>query len=144
MSETKAIYRVSEHDEQAAFVADVLYRYSSRPDFARPLFFAPMNGAWIGGTGRGGKYALMAKYKAAGMTPGVADILYLQPRGGHPYMAIEMKTPNRRNENNGGLSAEQTEFLQAARACNAFAWVCYGAQEAIEKFDKYMSMEVTA
>lgn len=31
---------MSEHDEQAKFVAEVLFRYANDPTFIRPLFFA--------------------------------------------------------------------------------------------------------
>jgi hypothetical protein len=128
---------MSEHDEQAAFVNHVLWAYAIRADFARPLFFSVPNGAWLGGK----QYAMINKLKAEGLTPGIADILYLQPRGEYAYLAIEMKSKDRRNEKNGGLSNEQSAFLQAAIKAGALAEVCYGADEAIAAFDFYMGFE---
>ena len=57
----------TEHAEQAAFVQQVMYEFSNRSDFIRPLFFAVPNGMVIGGRNR---FALLNKYKAEGFTPG--------------------------------------------------------------------------
>lgn len=124
---------MTEHSEQAAFVAEVLYRYSNRDDFIRPLFFSVPNGAWLGGKN---PHALMAKYKAEGFLPGVADILYLQPRGDWSFLAIEMKAVNRK----GGVSEEQNTFIRAALSAGGLALVCYGTDSAIKAFTKYMEL----
>lgn len=130
---------MSEHTEQVAFVQYVLMQYRTRDDFIRPLFFAVPNGAWLGGKG----FAVMNKLKAEGLTPGVADLLYLQPRGGYACLAIEMKTEKRINEKEGGLSAEQHTFLQAVLSAGGLSEVCYNAQEAIHAFDQYMQFSVS-
>jgi hypothetical protein len=138
MTEPKPTYRTihrSESEEQKAFVAEVLYKYANRPDFFRPLFFAVPNGAWLGGDNR---YALINKYKAEGFTPGVSDILYLQPRGSWVFLAIEMKAVYAKNNYGGGVSDAQRAFLVAAGEAGGLALVAYGADEAIEAFDKYM------
>lgn len=130
---------MSEHDEQAAFVFEVLCRYGNCSDFLRPLFFSVPNGAWLGGRN---PFALMAKYKAEGFTPGVSDILYLQPRGGYAYLAIEMKATNRMVEKDKGISLEQAEFQKAVIRAGGRALVCYGAEAAVEEFIEYMKLEV--
>ena len=125
---------MSEHSEQAAFVSEVLYRYSNRDDFIRPLFFAVPNGAWLGGKN---PYALMNKYRAEGFTKGVADILYLQARGEYHFLALEMKNPK-----NGKVSPAQEEFIEAATNAGGFADVCFGADQAIADFESYMLLEI--
>lgn len=125
---------MSEHDEQAAFVAEVLYRYANNPNFVRGLFFSTFNGAWLGGSKRARGFQ-MFKAKAAGFLPGVADILYLQPRGHFYYLAIEMKTKT------GRLSPEQDQFLTLVKEeGGGCAWVCRGASEAVARFADYMNL----
>jgi hypothetical protein len=128
----------SEHEEQAAFVQWVLQQFRLRDDFRRRLFFSVPNGAWTGGG-----YKQAAKLKREGLTSGVADMLYLQPRGPYPYLAIELKTVDRRGERRGGLSTTQEEFLEQAAGEGACVDVCYGAEEAMVVFTQYMSMEAT-
>lgn len=128
---------MSEHDEQAAFIGAVVATYRLRDDFIRPLFFSVPNGAVLGGN----RFALANKLKNEGMYPGVADVLYLQPRGDYAFFAAEMKTEKRRNERNGGLSDEQTDWLRAAHRVGAYAVVCYSADEAINEFSHYMTLE---
>lgn len=130
---------MSEHTDQAAFVQYVLLTYRNRPDFTRSLFFAVPNGAWLGGKAP----AVMNKMKQEGFLPGVADLLYLQPRGGHIFLAIEMKTMERRNQKNGGMSDDQTIFQAIALAAGALAITCYGPDEAMRVFDDYMNLECT-
>lgn len=128
---------LSEHSEQANFVAEVHYRYRNREDFIPELFFAVPNGMWVAGEG-GRRAALVAKYKQEGMKSGVGDIHYLQPRGSHPYCVIEMKRQDRKATRDGGLSPEQKQYIEAARSAGAFVSVCYGADEAAAAFDQYM------
>ena len=128
----------TEHAEQAAFVQQVMYEFSNRSDFIRPLFFAVPNGMVIGGRNR---FALLNKYKAEGFTPGIADILYLQPRGGYNCLAIEMKSPDLRTAKGGGLTDGQLVFLANLNAAGGRGEVCYGAEEAISVFRNYMEAE---
>lgn len=129
----------TEHQEQAAFFTMVLYKYQHNPAFARPLFFAVPNGAWLGGRRPSN---VMEKMKAEGLTPGVSDILYLQPRGHYSYLCIEMKRSDQSNRKNGGLRDEQIEFLNAASLAGAFFAVCYSADEAERAFDTYMELNL--
>ncbi len=144
MSEQQAVYkapRISEHDEQASFVAEVSMRYASRDDFIPTLLFAVPNGAWLGGAN---PHALMAKYRKEGFRNGVADLIYLQPRGPYSFLCIEMKAQDQRNKRDGGLSEEQATFLAAVSAAGGCADTCYGAEHAMIVFSAYMSEEVRA
>lgn len=129
----------TEHAEQAAFVAQVLYEFGSRSDFIRPLFFSVPNGMVIGGRNR---FALMEKYRAEGFLKGISDILYLQPRGEYNCLAIEMKAPGRKALSGHGLTEEQMLFQIALKEVGGRPWVCYGAEEAIGVFREYMDLEV--
>lgn len=129
----------SEHQEQAAFFTTILYKYQHNPSFARPLLFAVPNGAWLGGRRPAN---VMEKMKAEGLTPGVSDILYLQPRGHYSFLAIEMKRADKRNRKSGGLREDQIEFLNAASLARALFSVCYSAEEAERVFDAYMGFNL--
>ena len=142
MTQRRAAYktaRVSEHEEQALFVEAVKRIYANRDDFIPVLMFAPPNGAWLGGAN---PYALMNKLKAEGFQSGVADLIYLQPRGPYNCLAIEFKAIDKREEKNGGLSEKQMEFLEQLNAAGGCADVCYGAEHALEVFAAYMAEEV--
>jgi hypothetical protein len=129
----------SEHEEQAAFFTLVLLKYQQDPSFARMLFFSVPNGAWLGGSR---PQRVMEKMKAEGFTPGVSDILYLQPRGPYAYLAIEMKRADKRKRKSGGLRDDQIEFMKAAKQVGAMTIVCYCAEDALLIFDTYMRLEV--
>jgi VRR-NUC domain. len=96
----------------------------------------------LGGRTPTARAALMNKYKSEGFRNGVADILYLQPRGGYAFLAIEMKTPDRANTKNGGATEDQLDWLKAARSAGAMAEICHGAEAAWDVFQQYMSLEV--
>ena len=129
--------RVSEHQEQANFFSEVHTRYAIRSDFIKRLLFSVPNGMWIGGTN---KFALMNKYKAEGLQVGVSDIIYLQPRGGYNCLTIEMKAIDRRNDKDA-VTPEQSEFLEAVNGAGGIGEVCYGCDEAIKLFTRYMNFE---
>ncbi|MDD2920987.1 MAG: VRR-NUC domain-containing protein [Anaerolineales bacterium] len=140
MTQRQATYklaRVSEHEEQANFFSTALFTYQHRDDFVRKLLFSVPNGMWIGGKN---PYALMNKFKAEGLQPGVADILYLQPRGEYNCLAIEMKAQDKRNDKDA-VKPEQAEFLEAVNASGGMGEVCYGCDEALRVFEAYMQME---
>jgi len=125
---------MSEHTEQAAFVAQVLYCYRNDPTFIRGLFFSTFNGAWLGGSAKARGYQ-MFKAKAAGFLPGVADILYLQARAKYHYLTIEMK------DKKGRLSQDQVDFIFNVRRAGGYAFVSYGVDDAILTFEAYMKLE---
>jgi len=135
---------LSEHQEQALFISTIQTLYAFRPDFIRTLLFSVPNGFMAGGEN---KYALVAKFKAEGMNPGVSDLVYLQPRGEYSHLCIEMKAQDYRGKKvrgvvTGGVSAQQFEFIQAVNDNGGRAFVCYGCQEAIDVFGWYMSLPV--
>ena len=130
---------LTEHQEQAGFVSEVKARYAQRPDFVAELFFAVPNGMQAGGKN---KFALVAKFKAEGMNPGVFDIHYLQPRGKYPFFCLEYKRSDKRNEKNGGLSPEQVLYSVAAARAGAFVCVAYTADEGVKYFEEYMNEPV--
>lgn len=129
--------RVSEHEEQANFFTEAKMRFGFRDDFIERLLFAVPNGMWIGG---GNKFALMNKYKAEGFKTGVSDIIYLQPRGGYNCLVIEMKAQDKRNDKDA-VSPDQAAFLEAINGAGGIGEVCYGCDEAMELFTRYMNFE---
>ena len=131
----------TEHHEQAALVSAVLMQYQHRPDFIRLLFFATLNGVWIAGKDYSRKMGLIAKYKSEGWVNGVSDLLYLQPRGDHPYLAIEMKTVARIKEKDFGASEDQLAWLQAAKSAGAMTAICHGADAGFDVFHRYMNLD---
>ena len=131
---------LSEHSEQANFVAEVQYRYRNDETFVPELLFAVPNGMWVAGEGTR-RAALIMKYRKEGMRPGVADLHYLQPRGNYPYCVIEMKRSDKKNVRNGGLTDDQMQYLGAAMKAGAFVQICYGADEAIAAFHEYMELQ---
>lgn len=126
----------SEHNIQAAFVDSVLWEYRNNPTFIRPLFFAVPNGAFLGGKSP----VTFMRLKKEGFLQGVADLLYLQPRGEYAYLALELKTESRRRAKDGGLSENQMDFLQSAAMAGGRTLVAYGLDEAIEAFRDYMNL----
>jgi len=131
----------SEHNEQAAFVNTVQLTMRHRSDFIPEMFFAVPNGMMLGGKNPAARAALMNKYKTEGFRNGVSDLLYLQPRGEYAFLAIEMKTPDRANQKNGGATQDQLDWLKAARSAGAMAELCHGAEAAWEIFQQYMSLD---
>lgn len=131
--------RISEHAEQTNFFLETSLRFGFRNDFIDRLLFAVPNGMWLAGSGAT-RFALMNKYKAEGFKPGVADILYLQPRGEYNCLAIEMKAQDKRNDKHA-VSEDQGEFLAAINGAGGLGEVCYGSEEALVIFTRYMSFE---
>ena len=65
-----------------------------------------------------------------GVSPGVPDLLVFEPLGRYVGVAIEMKGPK------GRVSPEQTRWLGWLRERGWYAFVAYGAEEAIAKLDE--------
>lgn len=129
--------RITEHEEQVVFVATVQMYFRNEPTFIPQLFFSVPNGAWLGGK----SYAMYNRLKAEGVRPGVADLLYLQPRGQYAYLAIEMKAPDKLGKT-GAVSPDQQEFLDAVRRNGGHAVVCFSADGAIHTFNEYMKLPI--
>jgi len=142
MSQRRAVYkvpRVSEHQEQAKFIAEVYLRYRLRDDFIPVLLFSVPNGLMIGGEN---KFAILAKFRAEGYKNGISDLIYLQPRGPYTCLCIEMKAPDQQDKKDGGISPEQAEFLAAVNEAGGCGDVCYSADHALKVFAAYMAQEV--
>jgi len=142
--------KISEHEVQRDFVTEIGYRYASREDFIPILFYAVVNGFWVGieenGTANSRrKDGLIKKYLEEGLKSGVADFHYDQPRGRFSKMVIEFKIEGKRNKQTrdkiltGGLSPEQIQYLTAMKPY-AYVRVCYTTEEAVKEFDQYMAL----
>lgn len=128
---------LTEHQIQAGFFREALYKYRLDETFVPVLFYAVLNGAWIAGSGTR-KAHLIQKYKDEGWRSGIADFHYDQPRGPFTKLVIEFKRTDKKTKKNGGLETEQIEYLQAISPY-AMTRVCYTEEEAMKVFDYYMS-----
>lgn len=139
---TFALPKASEHNEQATFFDWMDFNKLREHPEIHPLFFAVPNGTHLAGNAKQ-RAAKMAKLKAEGLTPGVADTVFLSGRGGYLGLVMEFKTPDRRDEKDGGLSENQREFLRAAKTEGYLAEVAYGADHAIQIVSSYLAMPTT-
>lgn len=140
----KKLPQSSEHEIQSAFIEYVQMKYgnSGSNGFLAALSYAALNEIWVRGEDDKGKQALLNKYKEQGLSKGIPDYHYDQPRGGYTKLVIEFKTEKRRNTKNGGLSDEQIEYLAAIEPY-ACVNVCYTIDEAVVVFDDYMELDPT-
>lgn len=134
--------KVSEHQEQSVFFDWLHFAYLHTNPEVHPLFFAVPNGVHIAGSDKV-RAMKMNKLKKEGFTPGVADTEFLSARGGYFGIVMEFKTTDRRNEQDGGLTEGQAEFLEAARLEGFKSVVAYGADEAQQYVEEYMNMPRT-
>lgn len=146
MKNSNQLPELTEHQIQANFFREVSYTYRNDPTFVPILFYAVLNGAWIGGSSRSAKSGLVEKYKDEGWKSGIADFHYDQPRGPFSKMVIEFKRESKRGAKSkgvvtGGCSEQQIEYLEAISA-HALVRVCYTIDEALGAFKYYMSMRV--
>ena len=86
------------------------------------LFTATANGV---GAGRM-QWVQLAR---SGVAPGVPDILVFEAVAGYRGVALEMKTAK------GKVSIEQARWIAALRERGWYAFVAYGADEAIAKLE---------
>jgi hypothetical protein len=143
MSSPPSMIHPSEHEEQVAFVTMVKLEFRNNGDFIPELFFAVPNGMFAGGRTPGARAYNITKMKAEGFNTGVADILYLQPRGGYHYLCIEMKREHYRNRPSE-ISDDQRQFAAAVSIMNGFHSFCFGADHAFLIFSEYMKMPLKA
>jgi hypothetical protein len=90
---------LSESSEQIAVIQWFQLQY---PKYR--LISVP-NGQMIGGRN---KFALIAKYKAEGLTPGVSDLFLCVPKNGYGGLWLEMKA---RGKTASSLSPDQRMWL---------------------------------
>ncbi|HEY6019642.1 MAG TPA: hypothetical protein VIY48_07005 [Candidatus Paceibacterota bacterium] len=132
----------SEHNEQATFFDYVLNAYVRVYPEVHPLLFSVPNGSVLAGDAKR-RAQQMNKLKREGLTPGVADVMFLSGHGGYLGLVLEFKAVDRKNEKNGGVSESQSEFITAARQEGFRAEVVYGADHAIQVFEEYIQLPKT-
>ena len=91
------------------------------------------NGQMIGGRN---KFALIKKYKAEGMTPGVSDLFLCVPKNGYGGLWIEMKA---RGKAASSLSLEQRIWLTDMEKIGYRAVWAAGFDQAKEIIEEYLS-----
>lgn len=82
-----------------------------------------------------------AKMKAEGLKDGVPDVCLPYPKYGlnkYAGLYIELKIEKRRNQQNGGCSEDQIEWLEYLNEVGYKAVVCYGWEEAKLAIEKYL------
>lgn len=76
-----------------------------------------------------------AKLKATGVTPGVADLIFLLPRQGYNNLLIEMKTPT------GKQSPEQKDFQKQVEKAGALYVICRSLEQFMLTINNYLNHE---
>ena len=74
------------------------------------------------------------KLKQMGLSPGFPDISILEPRGKYHGFYIEMKRKGNK------ATDDQIKWLMELRARGYATALCYSADEAIAKIEKYMKL----
>ena len=74
------------------------------------------------------------KLKEMGLSPGFPDISILEPRGKYHGFYIEMKRKGNK------ATDDQIKWLMELRARGYATALCYSADEAIAKIEKYMKL----
>lgn len=73
-----------------------------------------------------------AKLKATGVTPGVADLIFLLPRQGFNNLLIEMKTPT------GTQSPDQKDWQKVAESAGSKYVVCRTVDDFMQTINQYL------
>lgn len=126
--------RSREHDEQCRVIRWARANADRYPQLA--LLHAIPNG--------GHRTAVTAaKMKAEGALAGVPDLSLPCARGKHHGLYIELKTEDRkpRKGGAGGLTREQRVVIERLRWEGYAVVVAYGAQEAIDALEKYLTTD---
>ena len=101
------------------------------------LLYSNLNGAMMGGKGKGGRRA--NREKDAGMLPGVCDLFLPVARHDYHGLYIEMKNDKRIAKST--VSVNQLEFIANVSKQGYYAIVCYGADEAIDILEWYLGKD---
>lgn len=96
------------------------------PEHAKLLFAVPNGGAR--------SRVEAAIMKAEGVTAGVSDLIFLEPRGGYGALCIEMKTGSKSSRQ----SDSQKEWQAASEAAGNKYVVCRSLDSFMEEVTKYM------
>lgn len=111
--------QTSEHDEQVAVIEYCdLHRY--------PVYAIP-NGGYR-------TKAEAGRFKAEGVRKGVPDLCIPVARGPYHSLYIEMKARG------GKATDEQLQWIATLRGEGMCAYICIGAESAIEIIDRYMAL----
>ncbi len=118
--------KTTESQEQRLVVAWFKAQYPQYRLIAIP------NGAWVAGIGNR-RFALINKYKAEGMTPGVSDLYLCVSNKYHHGMWIEMKSKGKKLSDN---QAQWREDMILAGYCCITAYSFERAKAEIEDYLK--------
>lgn len=116
----------TEEEEQIALMGLVAMQQGRCPEL-KLLFHIP-NG------GKRGKCEA-ARFKAMGVKSGVPDLFLPVARGGYHGLWVELKRTK-----DSRVSANQNEWIKALRQQGYSAEVAYGAGEAMELIEGYLSL----
>lgn len=119
MTETRAVYRVTEHDEQVA-----LFEWASAIPILSVMFAIPNGGARHPATGK--------RMKAEGVKRGVPDIFLPVARGAYHGLFIELKVPG------GRVTPEQEEWRMRLLEQGYLHHVAYGFEDAQQMIIAYV------
>lgn len=122
------LFTISEHEHQSLLVSWFNLQYP------KLIMFAIPNGTHLAGDTRA-RAIKMAKLKAEGLTPGVADLFLMLPKAGYHGLFIEMKSAK------GTVSPDQSLFLSKAQLLGYQAHVCWSFDEAKSVIEKYMEQK---
>ena len=120
---------MSESSEQIAVVQWFRLQYPKYRLIAIP------NGQWVALKGYG-KFKLIEKYKAEGMTNGVSDLFLCVPKNGYGGLWIEMKA---RGKTVSSLSPDQRIWLDDMEKIGYRAVWAAGFDEAKKIIEEYLS-----
>lgn len=122
---------MSESTEQQALISWFMLAYPKCRLISIP------NGQMIGGRD---KFALIAKYKAEGLTPGVSDLFLCSPKNGYHGLWLEMKDKGKGYKS---LSDDQGVWLEDMRKQGYAAEWAAGFDEAKDIIINYLQSNST-
>jgi len=123
--------RVNYEDAECeAFVETIKWQY---PNLYKMMIHVPNGGK------RGAAEA--AKFKKLGVKKGFPDYVFFYPSGKFPGLIIEMKKSMEHGGSKAVVSAEQKEWIMNLRERGYAAYICEGADEALDTLKKYLRSE---
>lgn len=115
----------SEATEQESVIQWCLYRENQYPEL-KNIFHVPNGGSR--------NKIEAANLKRQGVKAGVPDLVLAVPKGIYHGLFIEMKWGKNR------VQDSQKEWLKRLEQYGYYTKVCYGAEAAIEKLEKYLNL----
>lgn len=117
------------HPESRLQCSCVQWFRLQHPDKRLLLFAVPNGGFRIASEA--------ARLYAEGVVPGVSDLIYLEPRGGHGALCIEMKT----TLTGSRQSDRQKEWQKAVEAVGIRYVICRTLDEFMKEVEYYLALE---